>query len=389
MDVNWNKKYTTIAIYSALVVIVALLGNYILSEIDTLTNKMEQITIIFQPFIIGFVIAYLLNFILNFYEQRVFAFNWTKRLKENSTRKIAILCSYLTAGFFIYIFIYFIVPQLVESLSGLVDAVPRYVKDFTVLIEDILYKLDIKESQLVLINEKISEFMNWFIHSLTNMIPAVGEAIFSFASSLWNIVLGLIISVYFLADKERFLSLNKKLVTAFLSERKSSLLIDLTQRINLMFNRFIGGQLLDSAIIGILLFIVLSIFKIPYALLISVLIGCTNIVPFFGPFIGIIPSAIIVLFASPTQFIWFILIVLVVQQIDANLIGPKILGDSVGVSPFWILFSILVFGNLFGFIGMVMAVPLFAVFYSIVKETAEKKLAEKGLPIETIEYNKK
>jgi len=152
------------------------------------------------------------------------------------------------------------------------------------------------------------------------------------------------------------------------------------------FSKFIGGKILDSAIIGILTFIILTIFKMPYVLLISVIIGVTNIIPFFGPFIGGIPSAIIILFASPIQALWFIIIIIVIQQIDGNIIGPKILGDSIGISAFWILFSLLVAAKFMGVVGMIIGVPLFAIIYSIIKEVVEDKLRKKGLPVETEEY---
>ena len=152
------------------------------------------------------------------------------------------------------------------------------------------------------------------------------------------------------------------------------------------FSKFIGGKILDSAIIGILTFIILTIFKMPYVLLISVIIGVTNIIPFFGPFIGGIPSAIIILFASPIQALWFIIIIIVIKQIDGNIIGPKILGDSIGISAFWILFSLLVAAKFMGVVGMIIGVPLFAIIYSIIKEVVEDKLRKKGLPVETEEY---
>lgn len=386
MGIQWNKKYTTIAVYSLIVIIISLIFNNIISEVDNFFSNTKYLLAIFQPFLIGFVIAYLLNFILRFYENNIFTLKIFDKIKKSSIRGLSILLTYLTAGLFIYIFIQFVLPQLIESISGLINDIPHYVKEFSIIVEGYLNELEVGEEYLSIIGQKISEFTNWSIQFLTNLLPVIGNAAFSFVSSLWNIILGIIISVYLLIDKERFMALNRKLVTAFLNERAAQRLIQLTSRTNLMFNKFIGGQILDSAIIGVLIFIILSVFKMPYTLFLSVLMGCTNVIPFFGPFIGAIPSAIIILFASPSQFLWFIVIILVIQQIDGNLLGPKILGDSIGISPFWILFSILIFGKLFGFIGMVVAVPLFAVIYSIIKEAAESKLAQKGLSIETDKY---
>ena len=152
------------------------------------------------------------------------------------------------------------------------------------------------------------------------------------------------------------------------------------------FGKFLSGKILDSLIIGILTFVILTIFKMPYTLLVSVIVGITNIIPFFGPFIGAIPSVIIILFVSPIKALWFLLIILVIQQIDGNIIGPKILGDSIGISAFWILFSILVAGKFLGLVGMVIGVPLFAVIYSIIKEVVESQLDKKGMKTKTEDY---
>ena len=195
-----------------------------------------------------------------------------------------------------------------------------------------------------------------------------------------------IISIYLLIDKEKFFALGKKVTASLFNEKHTRVILDLAKRTNLTFGRFIGGKIVDSAIIGVLTFIILTIFKMPYVLLISVIIGITNVIPFFGPFIGAIPSAIIILFVSPIQAIWFLVIVLVIQQVDGNIIGPKILGDSIGISAFWILFSILVAGKLFGLVGMIIGVPMFALIYSIIKDVIEARLKYKGLPIETKNY---
>ena len=182
------------------------------------------------------------------------------------------------------------------------------------------------------------------------------------------------------------MALGKKIVYAICSENKAKFILRLATQSNMTFSRFIGGKILDSFIIGVLTFLILTIFKMPYILLISVIIGVTNIIPFFGPFIGGIPAAIIILFVSPIQALWFVIIIIIIQQIDGNIIGPKILGDSIGISAFWILFSLLVAAKFMGFVGMIIGVPLFAIFYSIIKEIIEDKLRKKGLPIETEKY---
>ena len=239
---------------------------------------------------------------------------------------------------------------------------------------------------MTLINDKLTEITNWVLQLVTNLLPIIGGIVMAFASSVWNIILGIIISVYLLVDKEKFFALGKKVVVALFNDKHANIILNLANRTNLTFGKFIGGKIIDSAIIGVLTFIILTIFKMPYSLLISVIIGITNIIPFFGPFIGAIPSAIIILFISPIKAVWFGVIILVIQQIDGNIIGPKILGDSIGISAFWILFAILVAGKLFGLVGMIIGVPMFALIYSIVKDVIEIRLSKKGLPTDTTEY---
>lgn len=384
MKINWDKKYTTIAIYAFIVICFSIVFANIISKLDAFTGKMSQIMAVFQPFIIGFIIAYLINFILKFYEDRVFK-KFIKGSKK-SLRGVAVILSYLTASLIFYVFIQFVVPQLVESITGLVNDIPRYLYDMKVILEQTLNETDISPEYMTLINDKLTEITNWVLQLVTNLLPIIGGIVMAFASSVWNIILGIIISVYLLVDKEKFFALGKKVVVALFNDKHANIILNLANRTNLTFGKFIGGKIIDSAIIGVLTFIILTIFKMPYSLLISVIIEITNIIPFFGPFIGAIPSAIIILFISPIKAVWFGVIILVIQQIDGNIIGPKILGDSIGISAFWILFAILVAGKLFGLVGMIIGVPMFALIYSIVKDVIEIRLSKKGLPTDTTEY---
>ena len=386
MKINWDKKYNTIAVYAFIVVSLSILFYNVVTKLDVFTGKLNEIMAIFQPFVIGFVIAYLLNFILKFYENKVFTLKGLNKVKKSSVRGLAILLAYITAGIILYVFMQFVLPQLVDSVRGLINDIPKYDKELTVMVEGYLKDMNVNQEYMTFINEKFTEITNWVIQLFTNILPVIGNAVMSVASSIWNIILGIIISVYLLMDKEKFFALGKKVVTSLLNEKHTTIVLDLANRTNLTFGRFIGGKIVDSAIIGVLTFIILAIFKMPYVLLISVIIGVTNIIPFFGPFIGAIPSAIIILFVSPIQALWFLVIILVIQQVDGNIIGPKILGDSIGISAFWILFSILVAGKLFGLVGMIIGVPMFALIYSVIKDIIEARLRYKGLPTETEKY---
>ena len=216
--------------------------------------------------------------------------------------------------------------------------------------------------------------------------PLIADVIMKLLSSIWNIVLGLIVSVYLLLDKEKFYAISKKIVCAMFSKKTADRIFELTYRSNNTFGRFLSGKIIDSAIIGVISFILFTIAKMPYVVLISVIVGITNIIPFFGPFIGAVPCFVLILFESPMKALIFLALIFFIQQLDGNVIGPKILGDSIGISAFWILFSILVAGEIFGFMGMIIGVPLFAVIYSIIKENIEYRLKEKNLPTDTEDY---
>lgn len=384
MKINWNKDYTTKAVYTTLVIFVCILFSKIIFKLDSFTNKIDDIIAIFQPFIIGGVIAYLLNFILSFYEDTIS--KMANKLTKKSCRLISMILTYLTAFFTLYMFTYFVLPQLVDSIKGLANDIPMYVDNASKFLNDLMQKLDINPDIYTIAIDKWNSIVTYIVDLGTSLLPIIGQFLKTTASGVWNVVLGLIISVYLLIDKDKFRALSNKITFALFSRKHSEKIIELVQRSNMIFGKFISGKIIDSLIIGILTFIVLTIFKMPYTVLISVIIGITNIIPFFGPFFGAIPSAIIILFVSPIKAIWFILIIIIIQQLDGNIIGPKILGDSIGISAFWILFSLLIAGKLFGIVGMIIGVPAFAVIYSIIKEVIEAKLIEKGLPAETDEY---
>ncbi|MCC3864685.1 AI-2E family transporter [Terrisporobacter petrolearius] len=387
MKVNWNSKYNTISVYSLIVICCSIIFYFVASQIGSFSEKISIAIGILYPFIIGFAIAYLLNFILDFYEVKMLGkTQWFGNLKRGHKRSIGLLLTYLTAVGICYLFIHFIVPQLIESIMGFVNEVPQYVDNVTRLFNNLINETNVSPEYATLIQEQMDKYIQFVMDFAKEIIPIVGNMLKIIASSIWNIVLGIIISVYLLIDKENFFAINRKIICALFSTKTSNRIFELTYRSNETFGKFLSGKIIDSAIIGVLSFVVFSVFKMPYTLLISVIIGVTNIIPFFGPFIGAIPSFIIILFVSPTKALIFLLLVFIIQQIDGNIIGPKILGDSIGISAFWILFAILVAGKFLGIVGMIIGVPLFAVVYSIIKEDVEYKLKNKELPTETKDY---
>ena len=387
MKVNWNSKYNTISVYTLIVICCSIIFYFIASQIGSFSEKISMVIGIMYPFIIGFAIAYLLNFILDFYEVKTLGkMQWFSKLRKGQRRSIGLLLTYLTFACICYLFIHFIVPQLIDSIMGFVNDIPQYVDNVTSLFNDLMRDTNISPEYAVLIQEQMNKYIQLVMDFAKEIIPVVGNTLKIIASSIWNIVLGIIISVYLLIDKENFFAINRKIICALFSTKTANRIFELTYRSNETFGKFLSGKIIDSAIIGVLSFVVFSIFKMPYTLLISVIVGVTNIIPFFGPFIGAIPAFIIILFVSPSKALVFLVLVFIIQQLDGNVIGPKILGDSIGISAFWILFAILVAGKFLGLVGMIIGVPLFAIVYSIIKEEIEYKLKTKDLPTETKDY---
>lgn len=386
MKIEWNKKYTTIAVYSLIVVMISIVFYLIASEVNLFRIQVGKYINTLQPIIIGFVMAYLFNFILEFYEHYLLKGFFKKGNSRNIGRILSIIFTYFTVFVLLYLFLNFILPQLVSSIGGLVNDIPGYVSDISRDITKLGMKLDIQEEYYSIIMEKWNEFVKYILKFATDLIPKLGNFAKGLVSSIWNIVLGIIVSIYLLIDKEKFLALGRKVTISIFSEKNAERIMELTRRGDNIFGKFLSGKILDSFIIGVLTFIILAITKMPYAILISFIIGITNIIPFFGPFIGAVPSFFIILFVSPVKAVWFLLIILIIQQIDGNIIGPKILGDSLGISAFWILFSLLVAGKLLGFVGLIIGVPLFVFIYSIIKDIVEYRLEKRGLPVETKDY---
>lgn len=392
MKINFNDKYNTIAVYVVLTACAIILFYLGILKLEFVFEKVAVIVGICKPFIFGFALAYILDFLLRFVEEKIYSLKYINKIKLLSPkiqRGVSLFITYLLALFLIFLFLYFVLPQLIDSMVGLINDIPTYINDTTKFIDDILINLNIDSEYLAMFNDNIKNFIDYIIKVLTELLPVIGNMVTKMASGIWNIVLGLIVSIYMLIDKERFIALCRKVIYAILPKNAANKVTEIIRRSNYTFGKFLSGKILDSLIIGIMTFIILYVCKMPYTLLVSVIVGITNIIPFFGPFIGAVPSFIIILFVDPVKALWFLLIVFVIQQIDGNIIGPKILGDSIGISAFWILFAILVAGKFLGIVGMVIGVPLFAVVYSIIKEIVEERLRKKGLKVQTEDYIKK
>lgn len=385
MRVDWNKKYTTIAVYSLIVIILSITFYLCITNYSKFSDMINTFFAVLRPFIVGFSLAYLLNFVMAFYEKNIVE-KIVSDKKPKIKRALSLILTYVTLTIVLMLFMKFVLPQVTESVARLINDFPKLVNKVYLITDQFVKDIDLPHSTSMMINQKINEFGKNAIDFATNLMPLFANVFLGILKSVWNTVLGLIVSIYILADKEGFAALCKKFLSAIFSVERSERLLYITRFSNDIFGKFIVGKIIDSTIIAFITFIVLSITGMPYKILLTFIIGTTNIIPFFGPFIGAIPSVFIVLMIDPIKAFWLLIIIFVIQQLDGNVIGPKILGDSIGISSFWILFSLLIAGKFFGLIGMIVGVPLFAITYTIIGESVNSKLKKKGLPTSKEEY---
>lgn len=341
-----------------------------------------------MPFFLGFAIALLLLPIVKRMERLFGKALSRKKPHPKLCRMLATIVAYvvllaLMSGFFAIL-----VPQLITSIKSILQYVRNFVATNRETINQLLLKyefMSIEGERLVIAWENVvSQAMN-YTSLLVDNLMAISNSVYTV---IFQLFVGMVAAFYLLIDKEKFCAQMKKLCYSLFRPATCELLIYWTRKAHRIFAGFITGKILDSMIIGVICYVCMLIFGIEYPLLISVIVGVTNIIPFFGPFIGAIPSALILLLVNPLSALWFLVFIVILQQLDGNLIGPFILGDYVGMSPFWIMLSILIGGGLFGFAGMLLSVPLCALVYSIVRVIMEARLRRRNLPTESDFYEK-
>lgn len=392
--IRWGV--TVIAIFSACVMIF-----FFLLRLDLIVRFFGKATDAVQSIIYGLVIAFILRPVASFWQDKIedhlhkqFPFADEKKKKKHHivAKAISVAIAMIIALLAIAVIIGMIGPRVVDSIKNVVASSSGFLEK----IEDWAYGLQEKHPELFsaggeLYDKAIAYLEDWvntdLLGWLNTLVAGFTTYVIGFFSSLMNWVLGLIVAIYALVEREAFNGQAKKMVYALLPIESANVVIEIARKTNQIFSGFISGKLIDSLIIGILCFVGLSALRMPYTLLISVIVGVTNIIPFFGPYVGAVPSALLILLVNPIQCLYFIIFILILQQVDGNIIGPKILGDSTGLSAFWVIFSILLFGGLFGFVGMVIGVPTFAVIYYLVKKGIEYLLRKKELPVETQKYS--
>ena len=336
-------------------------------------DAISKLTGILMPFIYGAVIAYLLKPVCNCVE------NFLRRLLPEkmgtAANMLAVAVSLLFGILVVYALIMMIVPQLITSVTTLYYTARNNLNDFVdwashqEIIASNQKLLDFIETSYDNLQDTLDNLVRTkLVPSMQSILSGAALGVMSFVTFLKNIIIGVIVSVYLLASRKKFGQQCKMILYSLIKPRWADIILEEVLYADKMFGGFINGKILDSAIIGVLCYIACLIFKFPSALLVSVIIGVTNVIPFFGPFIGAIPATLLILIQNPIKALWFVLFVLVLQQVDGNIIGPKILGNTTGLSSFWVLFAILLFGGLWGFVGMIIGVPLFAVIYDVLKK---------------------
>lgn len=381
-----------------LVIAAGLLFYFALLRLPAISGVVKEIFRVLKPIIYGLAIAYLLNPIVKFVDSHLIPILEKKISSQKKARGIArgvgIFAAIMVLIIVIVTLLNMMIPELYTSIRDMVLTVPSQLSQLV----DKVMEMNSQNSSLSrflnnILKEGTEYIQNWMRSDLLTRINIVMSnltvGVINIVSELLNAVIGIIVSIYVLFSKEKFSSQCKKITYAVFRPSCANMILHLTAKGNEIFGGFIIGKIIDSAIIGVLCFLGLSLMKMPYTMLVSVIVGVTNVIPFFGPYIGAIPSAILIMLADFRMGIYFIIFIIVLQQIDGNIIGPKILGDTTGLSSFWVIFAIMLGGGLFGIPGMILGVPTFAVIYYIVNMLIDYLLKKKKLPVNTKAYGEK
>ena len=402
MKFRFEKKYVYWGVTAFLVIAASLIFYYFLFHMNNVRAGFRTFTKTCMPIIDGLVLAYLMTPLVNHME-RDFFIPLCKRLNLNTesakTKKRMRLLSALITVIFVFVLLYLlcasVIPQLIVSIQNIALQLPVYATN----LQDWIQKLFENNDDLAgIVTSLINQYSNELEDYLNSkLVPQLNVILTQFSSSIfssmlgllvtaWNLLIGLIISVYLLFSKESFAGQSKKIIYAIWEEETANRLISNIRFVNATFGGFINGKLVDSLIIGLICFIGMTLLQLPYPLLISVIVGITNIIPFFGPYLGAIPSIVLILMVNPKQALYFAIFVLILQQFDGNFLGPKILGNKTGLYSFWVIFSITLFGGYWGILGMAIGVPVFAVIYAGIKALVNQQLVKRGFSTNTKDY---
>lgn len=389
------RRYVYWGVTAFLVIATSIALIFLVVKIDQVKAACSMVAAILAPIIYGAVLAYLLTPVYN--RSRNYVAKWLEPMIKQERTRMSVARAVATAASIVVLTVIVVglfamlIPQLINSAMSIVEALPSSVNNLQLWLQKILADNPELEHQVMENYGRAVEYLqNWvnndMVPTLTRILTGLSSGLFSILNAMKNILIGVIVMVYLLNMKEKLITQSKMIVYSVFPLKAANKIVEEFRYVHYVFGGFIIGKLLDSLIIGIMSFVLLTWMKMPYVLLISVIIGVTNVIPFFGPFIGAIPSAFLILLVSPVKCLYFIGFIFLLQQFDGNILGPKILGDSTGLSSFWVLFSILLFGGLLGFVGMIIGVPTFAVFYKLVTELVTYLLGKRELSADIGEY---
>lgn len=396
---RWDKKYLHWGVTAFCVIAACIIFYMLVSNLAWLRGALRRLVTILSPFVWGLVIAYLLYPLMKIYSRWLFTplcrliFQNSKKAETripSVARGLSVFLCVITLLVLLGGLISLVAPQIYSSIETIVvnstDYIARADAWITRTLED--YP-EIEETISSAFGDLSNGVVSWATDNLPefkSLITNVTVNIYYAVRGVYNVIIGIIVSIYVMYSRETFAAHCKKIIYCIFSLEASEKILSGVQFTNQVFMGFISGKILDSFIIGVICFIACSVLGMPYVLLVSVIVGITNIIPFFGAFIGAIPSAFIILTDSPWKMLIFLIFVVVLQQFDGNILGPKILGNKVGINGFWVLFSIILGAGLFGFAGMLLGVPVFVVIYTFFANLIGRKLARSGLPVDTADY---
>ena len=397
MRFRWDKKYLYWGVTAFCVIAASIVFFLILSKISAIKGFFGIILKVIKPVLYGLLFAYLMNPLVKTFERPILV-QWGEKIYGKDSRKsrsfarcIAILLALVLVLLIVIGLLWLVLPRLYESIQTLVTNLPLYFDRMRSTVEEIFKANQDVEDYVLGLFDNLSQTLSSFlsgdlVNELKTVLVSITSSVYAVVMEIVYIAIGFIVAVYILTSKERFAAQTKKVLYSIFDVQHATDIIEEAHEVNEIFIGFVSGKILDSLIIGVICYISLNIIQMPYKELVSVIVGVTNVIPFFGPFIGAVPSAFLILLVDPFKCLIFVIYILILQQIDGNIIGPKILGNSTGINGFWIMFAILLGGGLFGFIGMLLGVPVFVVIYAGLERLVDHGLKKRGLQTETAEY---
>lgn len=394
MKEKLNNTYFKIAFAAFSVIASSILLYFFILRFDNILGSIGKIFIILKPLLYGIIIAFLVTQMYNFFYVRfvkLFKKKYNKEQAEKEAKIISITLSMIILFLVLFLIFYLLIPKVIISIIGVIEAWPQNMENIELWLEDILSATPVlEESILSAVNESSSSILEWLTNALLPTMEKITDGVTNGLSDMYtflkNFIVGMVFSIYIVSNKDKFIAQLKKLIYTIFGIKKGNNIMEIGRYSYKIFNGFVKGKLLTSLIIGTATYIGMLILGLPYSLLISIIVAVTNIIPFFGPIIGWIPSVILVLLSSPLEALYFTILCIILQQIEGNILEPKIVGNSTGISGFWVLFAIILFEGLFGFVGMIIGVPIFAIIYHFVTLNINRYLSKKEMPVDDEEY---